>query len=433
MFTAVWFLVNSHKERDPYMRKLSILTLVVLLALVVGLASAQNPIRMGVIGPLTGGFASFGGYLVEGVTMALEELGYEIAGRPVEVFIEDSRGDIEEFITRLRALHERDQVHVIVGPVLGSEGMAAVDWARDTGVPMVVAYSAPEDITMRRRTHSVVRAGWTGAQPMFPFGEYVARELGFKRIVAIGQDYSFPHNQVGGFIRGFCAAGGEEVLRIWHPVGVDDFSSILATLPRDVDAALLVSGGADVIAFVRQWHDFGLDQVMPLLGASNVPDTTVLPELGRDALGMLSSMQYAEALDTERFREWRAAYEERFGRIPAAAAEHAYVAVMMVNRAAEAVAGNIEDRAAFIAALRVVEMPDAPRGPFRLDEFGNPVQNIYIREVREIDGRLVNVPIATIENVSQFGPYVDDPEAYMALPSDSRDYPPGVCAELELP
>ena len=415
-------------------RILALLVITTLLIAALGFGAAQDPIRVGVIGPFTGGFAAFGGYLEEGVRMALDELGGEIAGRPVELFVEDSRGDVEEFVTRVRALDERDNVHVIVGPVLGSEGMAVVDWARDSGVPVIVAYSAPEDVTMRQRTHSVVRSSWTGAQPMFSFGEYAAEELGFRNVVVVGQDYSFPHNQAGGFIRGFCAAGGEEVQRIWHPVGVDDFSSILATLPRDVDAALYVGGGADVITFVRQWHDFGLDQLMPLLGGSNIPDTTVLPELGDDALGMLSAMQYAEGLETERFVAWREAYEERFGRIPAATAEHAYTGLMMAARAAEAVGGNVEDRDAFIEALRTLEVTDAPRGNFTLDEYGNPVQTIYIREVRpREDGQLVNVPIAAIENVSQFGPYVDDPEAYMALPPDSSDYPPGVCADIELP
>lgn len=396
-------------------------------------ATAQEPIRIGLIGPFTGGFAAFGGYLEEGATMALEEAGHEAAGRSVELFIEDSAGNPEQLVTRLRALQERDDVHIIIGPVTGSEGMAALDWAQGSGMPLIVPYSAPEDITMRQRAHNVVRAGWTGAQPMFPFGEYVVEELGYRRIVAIGQDYSFPYNQLGGFIRGFCGAGGEEVLKVWHPIGTDDYSSIFATLPRDVDAALVISGGADVVPFVRQWFDFGLDQEMPLLAGSNVPDSTVLPELGEDALGFISPLQYAEGLDTETFVAWREAYEERFGRIPAAVAEHAYVAVQMALRAVEAVDGEIEDQDAFIEALRATEMPDAPRGPFYLDEYGNPVQNIYIREVQEVDGRLMNVPIRTFEEVSQFGPYVDDPEAYMALPPDSRDYPPGQCDEVTLP
>lgn len=409
-------------------RRIALLAVVALgICLVTGVIGTQasTPIRIGALGPRTGVFASFGEHMMHGVTLALEEASYRVAGRQILLFTEDTGGNVEQTVTKLKALHERDRVHVIVGPMLGSEGIAAVDWAKGTGVPVVVAYSAPEDITMRNRVHNVVRPGWTGAQPMFPFGEYAARELGYKRIVSISQDYSFPYNQVGGFIRGFLGAGGEEVVKVWFPVGTDDYSSIIARLPRNVDAALIVSAGSDMIAFFRQWKEFGMDRVMPLLASSNAVDSTILPELGRDAIGILSSMHYAEGLNTPQFNKFKNAFMKRWGYMPSAPAEHGYVSTKWVLKAIEARKGDVEDRAAFINALRAVEMPDAPRGPIKLDAYGNAVQNIYIRQVQLVDGQLVNVPIKTIPNVSQFGPYVNDPEGYMSQPPDSRTYPPG--------
>ena len=111
--------------------------------------------------------------------------------------------------------------------------------------------------------------------------------------------------------------------------------------------------------------------------------------------------------------------------MPLAPAEHGYVAFMMAVNAVEEAGSS--DRDPVIAALRETEMPDAPRGPFHLDEYGNPVQNIYINEVQEVDGRLKNVPIVTYEEVSQFGPY--DPEEYLASEPYSRDFPPGDCSD----
>lgn len=396
-----------------------------------GVASAQDPIRIGVVGPRTGVFAAFGEYLVEGVTLALEEAGYKVKGRTIKVFIEDTAGNVEQLVTKLRALQERDKVHAVVGPVLGGEGLAAVDWAKESRMPVVVAYSAPEDVTMRKAVKNVVRAGWTGAQPMFPFGEYAAKDLGYRRIVMVGQDYSFPYNQIGGFIRGFCRAGGKEVRRIWHPVGTKDYSSILATLPRDVDAVMYNGAGSDMVAFFKQWHEFGLGDKLPLIGGSNAFDSTILKELGEKAVGGFSAIQYAEGLQTENFLKFKKTYTARWGKVPAAVAEHGYVSVKMVLRAVEAVNGRIEDTDGFIKALRATKMPDAPRGPFYLDDYGNPVQNIYIRKVQKIDGELVNVPVKTIEKVSQFGPYAANPTAYMAQPPDSRDYPSGNCAEVK--
>lgn len=152
-----------------------------------------------------------------------------------------------------------------------------------------------------------------------------------------------------------------------------------------------------------------------------------LPEMGEQAIGGLSALQYAEGLETDTFLAFRDAFREMHGDevMPLAPAEHGYVAFKMAVNAFESANGG--DRDAVIAALRETDMPDAPRGPFHLDEYGNPVQNIYINEVQEVDGRLVNVPIETYENVSQFGPF--EPEEYLAGEPDSRDFPPGNCAD----
>lgn len=387
---------------------------------------ADDTIRIGVIGPTTGVFSFFGEQQRMGVALAQEELADRLEERSIEVEFYDSQGDAETTVDRLRAMESRDDVDLVVGPVLGGTGLAGLEWAKGSGMPMVISYSAPEDITMRDRTENVVRAGWTGAQPMFSFGEYVAKELGHKRIVMVGQDYSFPYNQAGGFMETFCRAGGESVERIWHPTGTSDYSSILATLPEG-DAVLYNGAGSDGLAFFQQYHDFGIDARMPLLGGSNFFAVGNLPEMGERAIGGLSALQYAEGLQTDTFLAFRDAFWEMHGEevMPLAPAEHGYVAFKMAVNAFES--ANGADRDAVIAALRETEMPDAPRGPFQLDEYGNPVQNIYINEVQEVDGRLVNVPIETYENVSQFGPF--EPEEYLATEPDSRDFPPSDCSD----
>lgn len=397
-----------------------------LLATVPGAALADDTVRIGVIGPTTGTFAFFGEQQRMGVELAIEEIGDTIAGHPLEVILYDSQGSPEVLVERLRTMETRDDIDIVVGPVLGSTGLTAVEWARESGMPMVIAYSAPEDITMRQRVDNVVRAGWTGAQPMFAFGDFVAAELGYTRVIMVGQDYSFPYNQIGGFMKTFCRAGGESVERIWHPIGTSDYSSILATLP-DGDAVLYNGAGSDGLAFFQQYHDFGLDAQMPLIGGSNFYAVGNLPEMGEQAIGGVSALQYVEGIQSERMAEFLGAFQAMHGEdvLPLAPAEHGYVALYMAVRAVEAAGGT--DRDAVIAALRETEMPDAPRGPFSLDEYGNPVQNIYIYEVQDVDGVLMNVPIQTFEQVTQFGPF--DPETYLAGEPDSRNFPPSECAD----
>ena len=399
---------------------------------VIGTAGAVSEIRIGTIGPLTGWATIFGQGDLNGVKLALEEHNYEFNGVPIKLFSEDTKADVEVMRTKLDSLKNRDKVHLIIGPSLGHEGMAAVDWgARNPEVPVLIGYSAPEDITMRKATNSVIRPGWTGAQVIFNFGQYCAKELGYKKVIIVGQDYAYPWDQAAGFIRGFLENGGEKVVRIWHPVEAVDFSSIMAKLmsmSKDYDAVLNNSGGAQVVAFFKQWKQFGLDKMYPqILGQANVPIVPMLSELGDSALGVYSSLHYYDGNPSKANQDFRENYKKRFGDYPDVIAVQGYDAVNVAFKAMKAINGQVDDPKKFIAALRQVKMgaDESPRGPFYFDKFANPVQNIYIKKVVKKDGRLMNVAIRTYPNVSQFGPYVDMADKYMAAPATTRDYPPG--------
>ena len=207
-----------------------------------GSAHGVSEIRIGVIGPTTGWATIFGQDVLDGVKLALSQKDYKFKGTPIKLFTEDTKADVEVMRTKMDSLKNRDKVHLIIGPSLGHEGMAAVDWAaRNPEVPILVGYSAPEDMTMRKATYSLVRPGWTGAQVIFNFGKFCAKDLGYKKIIIVGQDYAYPWDQAAGFIRGFLENGGEKVERIWHPVEAVDFSSIMAKLAgmsKEYDAVL---------------------------------------------------------------------------------------------------------------------------------------------------------------------------------------------------
>lgn len=397
-----------------------------------GSAAAVEEIRIGTIGPITGWATIFGQGCLNGIQLALEEYNNEFNGVPIKVFSEDTKADVEVMRTKLDSLKNRDKVHFIIGPSLGHEGMAAVDWgARNPEVPILIGYSAPEDITMRKATFSVVRPGWTGAQVIFNFGQYCAKDLGYKKIIIVGQDYSYPWDQAAGFIRGFLENGGEKVERIWHPVEAVDFSSIMARLmqmSKEYDAVLNNSGGAQVIAFFKQWKQFGLDKVYPqILGQANVPIVSMLSELGDSALGVYSSLHYYDGNPSQANQKFRESFKKKFGHYPDVIAVQGYDAVHVAFKAMKAINGQVDDPQKFITALRQVTMSadESPRGPFYFDKYANPVQNIYIKKVVKKDGRLMNEAVKTYNKVSQFGPYADMADKYMAAPATTRDYPPG--------
>lgn len=393
-------------------------------------AAEEKEIRVGMIGPQTGWATVYGKYVVQGATLALEEHGFKFRNRSIKLYIEDTKGKTELTVEKLSSLKDRDRVHVIIGPSLGNEGMAAADWAaRNPDIPILIGYSAPEDVTMRKHSRNVLRPGWTGSQDIFYFGEFCAKTLGYKKIVMVGQDYSYPWGQAAGFIRGFLENGGEKFERIWHPVEQLDFGSIMIKLQKlsgEYDAALYNGGGAQVVAFFKQWNQYGMDKFYPqLLGGANIADRSILPELGDKAAGIYSSMHYCEGLQTKENLEFRGKFYKRWERYPGAIEVQGYDAVKVIFKALKAVDGNIEDTAAFIEALYDVKMPESPRGPWYFDEFGQALQNIYIQKVVKVGDELLNVPVRTYRGVSQFGPYVGMEKEYMSQPPHAPRYPPG--------
>lgn len=382
----------------------------------------DDPIKIGVLVPLTGAFASLGVDGMEGTKMAFEESDYTIGGRKVELFFEDTAADPDLCIQKTSRLVEREGVDLILGPLSGGEATALKGYAdRIPDTTIVVAGAASEDVTMRGVPDNIFRTAYTGAQTMFAFGDYAYDELGYRKVVTLAEDYDFPFSQVGGFMLNFVRKGGEVSDRLWVNVGTQDFSSIIAQIPQDIDAVYVALGGTDAINFIKQFNDFGYGDKIDILGGSITVDTSIIStDAGAFLEGVYSGSHYAQVLPYPEFDKFDSDYNERFGRPSSLFAADYYIGAKVAIAALEAVDGNIEDQAAYREALLKVEM-NTPRGPFKFDEYHNVIEHVYINQVQNVDGVLRNVVVKTYEDQTQFGPY--DPDWYQSQPSFDRTNP----------
>jgi len=383
-------------------------------------------IKIGFISAFTGVFSSFGKMQRQGAELALEEYDYKIAGKTIQVIYEDDQLDNELAVTKVRKLLQQDNIDILTGMVSGDEGLTVGDFMKGRGIPVISMYAASEDMTMREWYPFIFRSTWTGAQPMDPFGYWLAKEKGFKKIYMIGEDYSYPYNQIGGFKRGFYRGGGEEVTTVWHPTPQGEFSSIIAQIPLNegYDAVLYNGAGADAVSFVKQFVQFGMLDKIPLIGQSNTfenPDLASMPKEITQALTYSAHMT-ADDLDTPAWNDFNTRYRNKWGEGPTASATFAYESMLLILRGIEILDGDVSDKMALVKAMEKVDLSDLPRSPVYLDEYHSGQGNVYIREVRkDADGKLYNAGIATVKAVSQFGPY--DPDTYMSFPMDDRNYP----------
>ncbi len=382
----------------------------------------KGPIKVGLLVPQTGPLAANGKDMINGIELFLEEQKYRLAGREIKLIIEDDEGKPATGLTKARSLVEGQGVHLVTGPLSAAVGYAVAPYIDSKKVPAIYPIVSGEDITQRKRSPYIVRVGWSSAQPSHPFGKWVYDNLKYRKIAMIGYDFAFGWEVAAGFHRAFEEAGGQVVQKLWPPLGTADFGPYLAQLKRDVDAIYAVFSGADALRFAKQFAEAGLKQRLPLIGGGTFTDEHVLRSMGDEALGIVTALHYSAALATPGNRKFAQAYEAKYKQIPSYYSEGTYVAGVALKAALEATGGDIESVDKFLAALRRVDLSDAPRGPMRFDDFGNPIQNIYVRKVEKVGGRLQNTVIHTFPNISQFWTY--KAEDYLKNPVYSRDYPP---------
>src|SRR2546426_7786171 len=180
--------------------------------------------------------------------------------------------------------------------------------------------------------------------------------------------------------------------------------------------------GRWTLLFAKEYAASGLRNRLPLIAGGTYTDEHILPQLGDESLGAVSAHHYSASLDTPANRRFRAAFEKAYNRTSSFYSENCYTGARIISEAVRAIGGKVEDRAALMGALRQVEITDAPRGPVKMDPYGNPTQNVYIRKVERVGGRLQNTVIHTYTAVGQFWKY--DPEEFLKQPVYSRDFPP---------
>jgi branched-chain amino acid transport system substrate-binding protein len=380
--------------------------------------AAQAPIKIGLLTIKTGPLAPAGIQMEQGTLLFLKDRERKIAGRPVELVIADTGGNPAGAKTKAQELIERDGVDLIFGPLAAFELLAVSSYIADKKVP-ILSLAAAEDMTQRKPNPYLVRASATSAQAMHPLADYAAKELKYKTVITVSDDFAFGYEQMGGFQRVFEDSGGRVVNKLWPPIVTPDYTPYLAQL-SGVDAVVQGFAGANPGKFMQQYKDAGLK--LPLLGGEGAADDSLLKSFGDEAIGLISACPYSAVFDTPSNQKFVAGMARDYDNLPGIAAATLYISGMVAEAALEKTAGSTDDKDALIAALRGVSLTDTPRGAFHFDPLGNVVGNMFIRRCEKQGGKLVNTIVKTYPDVSQFWTY--DEKWFLTQPVYSRNYPP---------
>ncbi len=362
-----------------------------------------EPVRVGVIGTMSGVYSSLGENMVRGMQLYLDEIGSEAGGRPIELLVEDSAGSPDQALAKARQLVERDRVHLIAGVTLSNEAAAVRDYLVGQQVPWIIGNAGLPGLTRdpNLRSPYIFRVSFANGQYEAPFGPYAYEKLGYRRVVLTALDYSAGHDKANAFRNRFEQAGGEIAGEVYAPMDTQDYGPYLQRIQQmDADAVWAFYSGGDAVRFVLQYRDFGLKDQFPLTGAGDTVDENILAQQGDAALGVVTSLHYSPLYDSPENRAFVEAFRNKYNAQANQFAYQGYLAARVIAEALNATDGDVENKEGFLEALRAVHFI-GPTGEFRFHpESQGPIITVLVRRVEQLpDGSYGNVVIDTIGNV----------------------------------
>ncbi len=361
-------------------------------------AIAQGaPLKVGLMLPYSGTFAKLGKFIDDGFRLYVEQNGGSLGGRRVEFVQVDDESKPESATDNMNRLVGREKVDLVLGTVHSGVAMAMVKVARDTNTMLIIPNAGVNEATGPLCAPHIFRTSFSNWQVCQPMGK-VMFDAGHRNVVTITWRYAAGTQMIDAFKEGFTTAGGKIAEDLALPFPEVEFQALItriATLKPDAVFAFFAGGGA--VKFVKDYAAAGLNKSIPLYGAGFLTDGTISAQ-GVDASGIKTTLHYADNLDNAANKAFLAAFKAKTGNDGDIYAVQGYDAGALLNEGLKAVKGDFSARAALTAAMQKATF-DSPRGPMSFNKANNPVQNIYLREVRNGRNELVSIA----------GQAVDDP------------------------
>jgi len=357
-------------------------------------AQSSGPIKVGLMLPYSGTFAALGNAIENGFKLHVQEQGGKLGGREVQYFKVDDESDPSKATDNVNKLIKRDNVDVLVGTVHSGVALAMAKAAKDNNTLLVIPNAGADAITGPMCGPNIVRSSFSNWQPGYAMG-VVAGQKGVKRAMTLTWNYAAGAESVKGFAEGLEKGGGKVVKELNLPFPNVEFQALLTEIAaQKPDAVYSFFAGGGAVKFVKDYAAAGLNKTIPLYGPGFLTDGT-LEAQGAAAQNMLTTLHYADNLDTPRNNAFRKAYAIAYKTQPDVYAVQGYDAAQLLGAGLKAVGGDLGKRDQLSAAMRKTVV-DSPRGKFTISPAGNPVQDIYLREVKGNNNEFRSIAVKSL-------------------------------------
>lgn len=346
----------------------------------------KGPIRIGLEYELTGVNAGLGKFMINGAKQLFEEKGLKVAGRKIELFIEDNGGSAASGLATTKRLVEYNKVHVITGIMLTPIAYAIRDYVHKNGVPTVTTGAGAEH-TRKLFSPYLFRVCPSTYQQGYEPAKWFARH-GTKKVIFMGADFAAPHESFAGWKKGFEEEGGSIVQELWPPWVCTDYGPYLSQVKAaEADAMVVAIYGESSLRVINQWAEYGLKKRIPIIGfTSSIDESLTLPAMGANAENLRSFYtSCAMSTNIPTNQRFVSEFKKRYKEIPEHHAYLAYIMAQATYEAMEAVKGNVEDKQKFLEALRKVNFVTPMGYKAYFDEKQGMAHDFYILQVKKAD------------------------------------------------
>jgi branched-chain amino acid transport system substrate-binding protein len=346
-------------------------------------------VKVGILLPYTGTYASLGHNITDAMIMAIDEAGGTLGGRRVEYVKVDSEADPAKAANNTNKLIAGEKVDFLTGPVHSGVAMAMVKIAREEGTITIVSNAGADAVTRQMCAPNIFRTSFSNWQTCYPMGPEMVKR-GHKKTVSITWNYAAGHEMIGAFKEGYVKAGGQVMKEILIPFPNIEFQAHLTEIASlKPDAVFTFFSGGGAVKFMKDYDASGLKKTIPLFGAGFLTDGT-LQAAGAAGEGIITTLHYAESLDNPNNKRFTAVFKKKTGRPADVFAVQGYDTGLLLLHAMKAVKGDVKAKKDIMAAMRGAKL-DSPRGTLTFSKAQNPIQDIYLRQVKNGDNVVLGV------------------------------------------
>ena len=361
-------------------------------------------IKVGVLSPMSGVYASLGTNKVNGIKMLFNEKGMKTGGRAIELVVEDTEAKPQEGLRKARKLVEQDNADVLLGVISSAIGYALKDYVGRAKKVWVTTGAAADGIFKKANNNPYAfRSSLSTWQANNPMGTWLG-DKGFKNVFVTGPDYAMGREALDAFDKTFQVKGAKRAGGVYPPLGTTDFAPYLAEIKRaGPDLVYASYAGSDAVRFVQQFASFGLGSSMKLAGYGYLAEEDTFTAQGDAAIGVYSGLNWAYGIDTPINKEFVANYRKAYNSIPTVDSVAGYVGAQVVWDAINRLGGKVDSQEALSKAIGETKI-ETPRGPISFDpDTHNVIQNIYIREAVKDGNEIHNKVLAKFDAIRDPG------------------------------